>query len=111
MPGQASQRERQFFANLRILERNLLLEDPSLSRLQAKLDEFYTFPCPYVFKFIAPMARIDELTALFKGRPFTSRYSKNAKYVSFTAEWEVASSEEVISLYRQAGTIKGVIAL
>jgi hypothetical protein len=42
---------------------------------------------------------------------FTTRYSKNARYVSFTAEWEVASSEEVISLYRQAAEIKGVIAL
>jgi putative lipoic acid-binding regulatory protein len=98
-------------ANLQILKRKLLLENPSLSRLQAKLDEFYTFPCSYIFKFIAPMARIDELTALFKGKPFTTRYSKNARYVSFTAEWEVASSEEVISLYRQAAEIKGVIAL
>ena len=87
------------------------MEDPSLLSLQAKLDEFYTFPCPYVFKFIAPMARIDELTALFEGRPFTTRYSRNARYVSFTAEWEVASSEEVISFYRQAEKIKGVIAL
>jgi hypothetical protein len=48
---------------------------------------------------------------LFKGRPFTTRYSKNAKYVSFTAEWEVASSEEVISYYRRAGKIKGVVSL
>ena len=87
------------------------MENSSLTRLQAKLDEFYTFPCPYVFKFIVPMARIDELTALFQGRPFTTRYSKNARYVSFTAEWEVGSSEEVISLYRQAEKIKGVIAL
>jgi hypothetical protein len=31
--------------------------------------------------------------------------------VSFTAEWEVASSEEVISYYRRAGKIKGVISL
>jgi uncharacterized protein len=87
------------------------LENSSLSRLQAKLDEFYTFPCPYIFKFIAPMARIDELTALFQGKPFSTRYSKNARYVSFTAEWEVKSSEEVISFYREAGRIKGVIAL
>ena len=87
------------------------MENPSLSRLQVKLDEFYTFPCPYVFKFIAPMARIDELTALFEGRPFTTRVSRNARYVSFTAEWEVGSSEEVISFYREAEKIKGVIAL
>jgi hypothetical protein len=87
------------------------LEDPTLLRLQAKLDEFYTFPCGYVFKFIAPMARVDELARLLKGKPFTTRFSKNAKYVSFTAEWEVQSSDEVIFFYREAAKIKGVIAL
>ena len=89
----------------------VLLEDKSLLSLQAKLDEFYTWPSPYMFKFIAPMARVDELTELFKGKPFTTRYSRTAKYVSITAEWEVASSEEVISFYREAKKIKGVIAL
>ena len=87
------------------------MEDPSLLSLQAKLDEYYTFPCGYVFKFIAPMARVDELAQLLKGRPFTTRYSKNAKYVSFTAEWEVQSSEEVIAFYREAAKIKRVISL
>jgi len=87
------------------------LDDTTLLSLQAKLDEFYTFPCRYVFKFIAPMARVDELAGLLQGKPFTTRYSKNARYVSFTAEWEVASSEEVISYYRRAGNIKGVISL
>ena len=87
------------------------MEDPSLLSLRAKLDEFYTWPTPYMFKFIAPMARVDELTELFKGRPFTTRFSRTAKYVSVTAEWEVESSEEVISLYREAKKIDGVIAL
>jgi hypothetical protein len=95
----------------KIPERNIPLKDPTLLRLQAKLDEFYTYPCLYVFKFIAPMARVDELAELFEGRPYSTRYSKNAKYVSFTAEWEVASSEEVISYYRRAGKIPGVISL
>lgn len=88
-----------------------LREDLSLLSLQAKLDEFYTWPSPYMFKFIAPMARVDELTELFKGRPFTTRFSRTAKYVSVTAEWEVGSSEEVISFYREAKKIEGVIAL
>jgi putative lipoic acid-binding regulatory protein len=89
----------------------LALDDPSLFHLQAKLEEYYKFPCSYFFKFIAPMAQAEELTALLKGRPFTKRFSRNGRYVSFTAEWEVASSEEVISYYRRAGKIKGVISL
>lgn len=87
------------------------MDDPTLLSLRAKLDEFYTWPCSYVFKFIGPMARVDELTELFKGRPFTTKFSRNAKYMSITAEWEVRSSEEVISVYREAKKIKGVIAL
>ena len=87
------------------------MEDSSLLSLQAKLDEYYTWPSPYMFKFIAPMARVDELTELFKGKPFTTKFSRNAKYVSITAEWEVGSSEEVISFYREAKKIEGVIAL
>ncbi len=87
------------------------MEDPSLLSLQAKLDEFYTWPCPYMFKFVVPMAKLDELTELFKGRSFTTRFSRTAKYVSITAEWEMGSSEEVISFYREAKKIKGVIAL
>ncbi len=86
------------------------MEDSLLS-LQAKLDEFYTWPSPYVFKFIAPMSRVDELTDLFRGKPFKTRFSRTAKYVSITAEWEVESSEEVISFYRRAKNIRGVIAL
>jgi hypothetical protein len=87
------------------------VEDQSLLSLQAKLDEFYTWPSPYMFKFIAPMARVDELADLFKGKPFTTRFSRTAKYVSITAEWELTSSEEVIFFYREAKKIKGVIAL
>jgi putative lipoic acid-binding regulatory protein len=87
------------------------MEDPSLLSLQAKLDEFHTWPCAYMFKFIAPMAKLDELTELFKGKAFTTRFSRTAKYVSITAEWEVESSTEVIAFYREAKKIKGVIAL
>jgi hypothetical protein len=101
-----------FFKRLKCYhERNIPVEDPYLLRFQAKLDEYYSFPCRYLFKFIAPLAKVDELIALFEGRPFTRRFSKNGRYVSFTAEWEVASSEEVISFYRRAGEMKGVISL
>ncbi len=87
------------------------MEDKSLDNLRAKLDEFYTWPSLYMFKFIAPMSRVDELKGLFKGRPFTARFSRTGKYVSITSEWELGSSEEVISYYREAKKIRGVIAL
>jgi len=92
------------------MEGTSLNHDP-LDGLRAKLDEFYTWPSLYMFKFIAPMSRIDELKSLFGGKPFTTRFSRTGKYVSVTAEWELASSEEVISYYREAGKIRGVVAL
>ena len=64
-----------------------------------------------MFKFIVPLEKTGELTAFFAERPFTTRSSKNGKYVSFTAELEMQSSEEVIALYREAGKIEGIIAL
>jgi hypothetical protein len=64
-----------------------------------------------MFKFIVPREKTGELTAFFGGRPFTTRPSKNSRYVSFTAELEMQSSGEVIALYREAGKIEGIIAL
>jgi putative lipoic acid-binding regulatory protein len=64
-----------------------------------------------MFKFIVPEGKTGELTAFIAGRLFTTRSSKNGRYVSFTAELEMQSSGEVIALYREAGKIKGIIAL
>lgn len=87
------------------------MSEESLRSLQAKLDEYHQWPCQFMFKFIVPSEKTDELTAFFGDRPFTTRASKNGKYVSFTAELEMQSSGEVIALYREAGKIKGIIAL
>jgi hypothetical protein len=87
------------------------MNEESLRSLQAKLDEFHQWPCRFIFKFITPQEKALELTALFEGKPFTTRSSKNGRFVSFTAELDMQSSEEVIALYREAGKIEGIIAL
>lgn len=77
-----------------------------------RLDEYYDWPCTYVFKFIAPSRRIDEVRALFaEEADLGTRTSKKGNYVSVTAEVIVESSDEVISVYRQAGEIEGLVAL
>jgi putative lipoic acid-binding regulatory protein len=82
-----------------------------LLRLKERLDEHHSFPCPYVFKFIVPKAKIAEMEELLKGFEFTTRESRSGKYVSYTAELNMESSERVISIYRAAACIKGLIAL
>jgi uncharacterized protein len=87
------------------------MNEESLRSLQTKLDTYHQWPCRFMFKFIVPKEKTGELTAFFAGRPFTTRSSKNGRYVSFTAELEMQSSEEVIIFYREAGKIEGLIAL
>jgi len=87
------------------------MNEESLRSLQAKLDEYHQWPCRFMFKFITPQEKALELTALFAGKPFTTRSSKNARYISITAELEMQSSAEVIALYREAGKIEGIISL
>ena len=87
------------------------MNEESLRSLQAKLDEYHQWPCRFMFKFIVPAKKTEEVKTFFAGRPFTTRPSKNGRYVSFTAELEMHSSGEVIALYREAGKIEGIIAL
>ena len=87
------------------------MTEESLRSLRVKLDEYHQWPCRFVFKFIVPQEKAVELTAFFADRSFTTRPSKNGRYISFTAELEMSSSGEVIALYREAGRIEGIIAL
>ncbi len=87
-----------------------MTHDPFL-RLKEKLDEHHSFPCRYVFKFIVPKAKVTEMEDLLKGFEFTTRESRTGKYTSYTAELHMESSETVISIYRAASCIKGIIAL
>jgi putative lipoic acid-binding regulatory protein len=88
-----------------------MMNEESLRSLQAKLDECHQWPCRFMFKFIVPQEKSGELTVFFADRPFTTRPSKNGRYVSFTAELEMQSSGEVIALYREAGKIEGIISM
>lgn len=77
-----------------------------------RLDEYYDWPCHYLFKFIAPQHLLDEVTALFgDDTEISTRESRKGNYVSVTAEVEMGGSEEVIEVYRQAAEIGGVMPL
>ena len=77
-----------------------------------RLDGFYDWPCSYVFKFIAPADRLDQITGLFgEGVEIRTRRSARGNYASVTAEVVMAGSDEVIAIYRQAGKIDGVMPL
>lgn len=85
--------------------------DPDMGRFQELLDDQYAWPAEYTFKFIVPEAELERLKAIFGQVPLSVRASRKGRYMSVTARMLIHSSDEVVAVYRMAGTIPGVIAL
>lgn len=84
----------------------------SESSFKLRLDQYYDWPCSYLFKFIAPQEKLDEVVELFADETeVRTRRSEQGNYVSVTAEVEMESSEAVVEVYRRAGEIGGVMPL
>ena len=85
------------------------------SNLKGQLDETTSFPADYMYKFIVPTDenQVKEVEALFnnKGAVINTKKSKTGKYVSVSIVLKVESSEKVISYYKKAEKIKGIISL
>lgn len=78
---------------------------------QHLLDEQTEWPSIYVFKFIAPMAGLEDLKAVFGRYPVMVRSSSKGNYYSVTARMEMHSSDEIIAVYKAAAEVEGVISL
>lgn len=79
--------------------------------LKNTLDAQHALPGIYMFKFIAPEDKQEEVMALFDRRDVTSRASRNGRYVSLTAQVFMATSQDVIDILASAAKIPGVISL
>ncbi len=86
-------------------------KDDWWENFQALLDDQNSWPAPYKFKFIAPVARLEALKTLFGQVEFSVKQSRNGNYHSVTAVMTMHSSDEVVAMYHAAGKIQGVIAL
>lgn len=87
------------------------MNDPIYDSLREKLDEQYSWPMLYMFKFIVPEANREQVVDMFKKHELSARKSKNGNYVSLTAQIFMRSSQEVIDVYKKASSIEGLIAL
>jgi len=76
-----------------------------------KLEQEHTWPSLYRFKFIVPKDKETELLNRFSSMDFSSKSSSGGKYLSFTAEVLIDSTDQVIQVYEQANKIEGLIAL
>ena len=80
-------------------------------KFQEILDDQYDWPSEYLFKFIAPSNKKDELVALFPEQNIQLRPSSKGNYISITASVMLQSSQEVMDVYDTAYKIEGVISL
>ncbi|CAA0159596.1 DUF493 family protein [Tenacibaculum maritimum] len=84
-------------------------------KLKTQLDDTTKFPADYMYKFIVPTDenQVEEVQSLFDkgGAVIKTKKSKTGKYVSVSIVLKLKSSDEVISYYRHAEKIKGIISL
>ena len=86
--------------------------DPDwINSFRSKLDQHHTWPALYIFKFIVPKDKLDELKNLFPLHNTSEKVSAKGTYVSVTMEIILPSSDSVIEIYQQAAKIEGLIAL
>ena len=79
--------------------------------LREKLDQHYTWPALYTFKFIVPKGKEEEVKIFFPNHEATERQSKNGNYASITINMMMPSSDSVIDVYEKVSSIEGLIAL
>lgn len=86
--------------------------DPDwINSFKSKLDQHHSWPSLYIFKFIVPTEKAEELKNLFPMHNSTEKASTKGNYVSVTMQIMAPSSDSVIEIYQQAATIEGLIAL
>ncbi len=82
-----------------------------INNFRIKLDEHYSWPALYIFKFIVPIGKQDELKSLFPLHTSTDKLSTQGNYISMTFQMMMPSSDVVIEVYERVATIEGLIAL
>lgn len=82
-----------------------------MNSFREKLDKHYAWPSLYLFKFIVPTGREQEVKDLFPRHETSNKLSKQGNYISITVQMMMPSSEAVIEVYEKASRIEGIVAL
>jgi putative lipoic acid-binding regulatory protein len=89
--------------------------DNFYTKLKVQLDDTTSFPTDYMYKFIVPtdLNQVQEVEELFNnyGAIINKKKSKTGKYISVSVVLHIESSDTVISFYKKAEKIKGIISL
>ncbi|WP_438988193.1 DUF493 family protein [Polaribacter sp.] len=90
-------------------------KDEFYTKLKVQLEDTTRFPADYLYKFIVPTTenQVTEVEGIFDktGAVIKTKKSKTGKYVSVSIMLKLKNSDEVISYYKKAEKIKGIISL
>jgi uncharacterized protein len=87
-----------------------MTEEWTLS-FKERLDAVYVWPALYMFKFIVPNQRVDDVKILFPNHVSSEKQSEKGKYTSITFNMMMPSSDAVVSVYLKVKHVEGLIAL
>ena len=87
------------------------MDEDWINSFRDKLEQHYAWPSLYIFKFIVPTGKEQQVKELFPNHEATERGSAQGKYTSVTVQVMMQSSEAVVEIYKRAATIEGLIAL
>ena len=76
-----------------------------------KLEASGQFPMLYMFKFIVPNGKEQEVAALFPKNEIGLKASSGGKYVSTTIKSMMDSADQIIEIYEKASKIEGLISI
>ena len=87
------------------------MDNEWINSFREKLDKHYAWPSLYLFKFIVPTGKEQEVKNLFPRHETSDKLSKQGNYTSITVQMMMPSSEAVIEVYEKASRIEGIVAL
>lgn len=88
-----------------------MFNSDSIDSFRSSLDAHYDWPSVFPFKFIVPVEQSNQVIELLDVDDLQSRSSSKGRFVAFTLEKEMHSSDEVIALYERMSRIPGIITL
>lgn len=82
-----------------------------LKKHKELLESQYEFPTEYLFKFIVPKDKVEQVKNLFPDHQYELRPSKKGNYMSVSIKYQAESSDIILAIYEKAALIEGLIAL
>ena len=86
-------------------------DQQAIQSFKEKLENQYDWPSLYIFKFIVPTNKKDDIIKIFAKHDVSEKQSSKGNYISITTKVMASSSDIIVDYYLEANKVEGVIAL